>query len=246
MGNFQDDLAFSRKGVHYVVRLLSSYPATTNVLDVQDDPKWRTRGVDLLWSVGAEVRLIEVKYERRFTGNLFLETISNCTTGARGWLKTSTATWIAFGFADASRWFFAQLDSLRQHALSESTLERKRSRTTTTGGGVLYETEGVLLPIASAQALLRCSLDSALRTPTLDSPRAGTVVHLRRPEWGLGEIVHLSPRDILCRFEAFGQVRLRIDLVLTRGWLLSANTMRPLTPDDLLDHVGVGGSRVHY
>lgn len=142
MGSYHSDADFGQLGVRRLAELLRRDSRTNNVHDVQS----QALDHDLVWELNSgEVVTIEVKYERIYTGNLFLETISNTTTGSPGWLWTSKAKLLAYGFHSNESWYQARLPDLQRH------IRRWRSywptATASTYGQYSYETKGILFSI---------------------------------------------------------------------------------------------------
>lgn len=155
MGDFGQDLALGQTGELQVLSALRRHRHTHHVDDVRDDPDWQTRGVDFVWHADEGHFSVEVKTEEKTTGNLFLETISNCTTGEAGWLFTSEADLVAYGFLDGPRWLLFPLLPLRECIARRPDLPTRRARTTA-HDGTLYETEGVLLSLDDDDARALC------------------------------------------------------------------------------------------
>lgn len=72
------------------------------------------------------MRSLEIKCERKFTGNVFLETWSNHPT-TRGWFYTSQADWLWYFFADVGRLYMFDLPALRRWARGHLNDYRERS-----------------------------------------------------------------------------------------------------------------------
>src|SRR5262249_23800092 len=81
--------------------LLSDVPGS-QIHDVQDDPRFQHRGVDLLWErPGKEVLGVEVKGDRQGRrGTFFLELISNAEKDTPGCFLYSRADLLAYVFLD--------------------------------------------------------------------------------------------------------------------------------------------------
>lgn len=150
MSQYRSDAKLGAIGVSRAAAFLRGGDGTS-VLDVQDDPAFQCIGIDLLWSLGEGAPVhVEVKFERRFTGNLFLETTSNCSTRSAGWLYTTQADLVMYGFQDRSAWWIFDPAGLRVWPGLRG-LRVARAKTWDEEGRVLYETEGLLLPIHLAE-----------------------------------------------------------------------------------------------
>lgn len=146
--------------------------------DVQEDPRFRHRGVDLLWeSPDGEVRGVEVKGDRRGRGKrYFFELVSNVEKNTPGCFLYSRADLYLYVFLEerevhplpmprTREWFLAQPDGF------------PLMHTTTKVGPVLYTTVGAVVPVAQVQREVpgaerhRVSLTGELR-PVALKPRA--------------------------------------------------------------------------
>jgi len=226
VGTFEQDQRLGREGEEAFKGMLISDPLHVQLEDVRDDPESRLRDVDFIWTTSRGRYQIEVKTEQRFTGNVFLETVSNTSTGSTGWFESSAADYIAQGFLDDRRWYLYSLRDLRR-AVEPIRRELKiaRARTLAPRGG--YRTEGILLPIASLQfrfALLR-TIEKVVTPGKTLAPLEGAIVHRTL---GIGAIVSLSDRFVVCSFGVKPKhVRLDLQAVLDRQ-LLRAPDGTPL------------------
>lgn len=122
---------------------------------VSRDKLWQPLGVDLLASglgFGSMPPLrIEAKTDRYATGNMALETISNCTTGTRGWLWTSQADVLAYYFTQTDELFL--FDRPRLSAWFAKELENPhpgyapKKASTFKKGRFQYHTEFYAVPL---------------------------------------------------------------------------------------------------
>lgn len=81
MGSFEQDLIIGREGERQLYLLLRHEHDTVDVIDVTGDSLWQARDVDFIWRTSSYEYLIESKAENRYTGNFFIETISNWPRG---------------------------------------------------------------------------------------------------------------------------------------------------------------------
>src|SRR5271154_5427777 len=79
---------------------LKALAPDSRIHDVQDDPRFQHRGVDLLWDrPGASVVGVEVKGDRQARrGNYFLELVSNVEKDTPGCFLYSTADLLLYVF----------------------------------------------------------------------------------------------------------------------------------------------------
>ena len=117
------------------------------VHDVQDDPRFRHRGVDLLWErPGAEVLGVEVKGDRQGRrGTYFLELISNAERDTPGCFLYSRADLLAYVFLDRRELHLLPLPAVREWFLARST-EFPLRHAQTRIGKARYTTVGAAVP----------------------------------------------------------------------------------------------------
>lgn len=118
------------------------------VHDVQNDPRFQHRGVDLLWErPGEKVLGIEVKGDRQGfrRKTYFFELISNAEKDSPGCFLYSVADLLVYVFVDVQQVHVLQLKQVRDWFVpraKEYPLKTTRTRT----GAVLYTTVGAIVP----------------------------------------------------------------------------------------------------
>jgi len=133
-----------------VTAYLSGLPATINVENVEDDPRFRRKDIDLLWRRQVDgrnvVTTVEVKGDRQFhTGNYFLETISNEGLDTPGCFLYTEAEFVFYYFVEPRELHIIPVKEGR--AWFKRNLERFReARTSTPAGTGDYVTVGRLVP----------------------------------------------------------------------------------------------------
>lgn len=124
------------------------------VHDVQVDPRFQHRGIDLLWDKGGGTVLgVEVKGDRqgRRRGNYFFELISNAEKDAPGCFLYSTADLLVYVFLDVREVHCLDLKAVRDWFLPNAkTYPLKATKTRT--GAVLYTTVGAIVPLRDVKA----------------------------------------------------------------------------------------------
>lgn len=148
--------SYSMRGVqgaaHRGVRLTREYLAFrepgSRVHDVQEDPRFQHRGVDLLWELpGGKVLGVEVKADRQGRrGNFFLELVSNLERDTPGCFLYSEADVLAYVFLDAQQLWHLPLSAMREWFLPRARGYPLRHTQTQTGK-VRYTTVGALVPV---------------------------------------------------------------------------------------------------
>jgi hypothetical protein len=153
--------AFSMRGVmgaaeravqHVRAHLLSAEP-DSRVHDVQDDPRFQHRGVDLLWELpGGEVRGIEVKGDRQpRRRNYFFELVSNLERDTPGCFLYSSADVLAYVFLTQHELHLLPLPAVREWFLPRAKAYALKQAFTRTGA-VRYTTVGAVVPVREVLA----------------------------------------------------------------------------------------------
>jgi hypothetical protein len=119
----------------------------SRIHDVQHDPRFQHRGVDLLWEVGDRVQGVEVKGDRnRANGNYFLELVSNVERDTPGCFLYSEADWLLYAFVRAGELHALPLRAAREWFLPRAK-EFELRHTRTRLGAQHYTTVGALVPV---------------------------------------------------------------------------------------------------
>ncbi|MEH2464687.1 hypothetical protein [Nostoc sp.] len=128
---------------------LWSKSETISVVNVEDDPDYQRRDIDLIWTTQTGEILIEVKGDRwNKTRNLFFETHSNLEKGTPGCFMYTEADWLFYYFVNTRQLYKLQMPKTREWFLI--TMRRFRERSTTTPvGSSYYTTVGRLVPITT-------------------------------------------------------------------------------------------------
>jgi hypothetical protein len=119
------------------------------VHDVQNDPRFQHRGVDLLWErPGLPVLGVEVKGDRQGhrRGTYFFELVSNAEKDSPGCFLYSVADLLVYVFVDVQHVHVLELRKVREWFVpraKEYPLKTTKTRT----GAVLYTTVGAAVPI---------------------------------------------------------------------------------------------------
>lgn len=150
--NYRDSLRVEEEGLQLLAPWLDRQYAGRYVLLYQhDNVKWWQREAgDLLVQIdGRAFQTVELKFERKFTGNLFVETWSNKSSGASGWLLTCKSDRLLYVFLDARRMFSLTPATFRGWV--ESNVDaRKWKQVRQHKYTQTNDTYGVLVPITEA------------------------------------------------------------------------------------------------
>lgn len=137
------------------------------VHDVQDDPRFRHRGVDLLWDrPGDRVLGVEVKGDRQGgrRGTYFFELISNAERETPGCFLYSEADVMAYVFLDHQEVHLMELGAVRAWFLPRAKSYPLKTTKTKTGA-VLYTTVGAVVPVREAREATGEAIRSFPREP---------------------------------------------------------------------------------
>lgn len=136
--------------------LMSFLERGGRIHDVQDDPRFQHRGVDLLWDLPGEgdqgrVLGVEVKGDRHgHRGNYFLELISNLEKDTPGCFLYSTADLVLYAFVREREVHQLPLAPLREWFLPQAK-RFPTAQTRTRTGESHYTTVGALVPVRDVQ-----------------------------------------------------------------------------------------------
>jgi hypothetical protein len=137
--------------------------ARADIHDVQEDPRFQARGIDLLWARSSGALLgIEVKGDRQATrrGNYFFELVSNLEKNTPGCFLYSGAHLLLYVFLQRLEVHALPLLATRSWFL-ENAARYPLRHTRTTLGLEGYTTVGALVPVRD---VLR-AVDGARRIP---------------------------------------------------------------------------------
>ena len=135
-----------------VEALLRRQARTLAVRNVENDPHYRTKDIDILWEVlledgSTKTVSIEVKGDRWYkTGNYFFETISNEGKETPGCFLYTEADYVYYYFVTERELHILPMPATREWFIErlESFKERKTSTPLSSGGA--YLTVGRLVP----------------------------------------------------------------------------------------------------
>ncbi len=118
------------------------------VHDVQEDPRFQHRGIDLLWEKpDGRVLGVEVKGDRQARrGNYFFELVSNLEKDTPGCFLYSEADLFLYVFVETREVHALPLQATRSWFLPRSREFQLRHTKTRTGAS-LYTTVGALVPV---------------------------------------------------------------------------------------------------
>jgi hypothetical protein len=152
---FEKSDEHGKDGVKIIESYLKRLRQTRHVRNVESDPVYRMKDIDLLWTYLDDNQLeitvsIEVKSDRQYaTGNYFLETISNEQKGTPGCFLYTEADFVYYFFIDKKELHIFKMPETRDWFLQH--MNRFRERKTSTYGNrnyaeSIYITVGRLVP----------------------------------------------------------------------------------------------------
>lgn len=131
---------------------LTAHDATSKIHDVQSDPRFQHRGVDLLWErTDGSVLGVEVKGDRQGRRqNYFFELVSNLEKDTPGCFLYSAADVFLYVFLTEREVHALPLKATREWFLQRAkSFPVKHTRTRT--GAATYTTLGAVVPIRAVQ-----------------------------------------------------------------------------------------------
>lgn len=145
-------LGAAERAVSIARAYLQEQDPQSRVHDVQDDPRFMHRGVDLLWErADGSVCGVEVKGDRqsRQKTTYFFELVSNVEKDTPGWFLYSMADVVLYVFLQKQEVHELPLRSVREWFLPRAK-EYPLYRTQTKTGPHLYTTVGAVVPVRDA------------------------------------------------------------------------------------------------
>lgn len=170
------------RAVELARRYLSARQPGSCVHDVQRDPRFQHRGVDLLWERDeAQVLGVEVKGDRQARRrNYFFELISNFEKNTPGCFLYSLADVLLYVFLEPRELHHLPMPLTRDWFLDRAgTFPLKTTQTRT--GAQLYTTVGAVVPVREVLLEVPGALRFRIDAGGELTPMLGHTVGLRRP-----------------------------------------------------------------
>lgn len=144
-----DGLEVAKLATADICAWLCSQPKTIKVVNVEDNPDYQHRDIDLIWVTQTGDILVEVKGDRwNRTNNFFFETHSNLEKGTPGCFMYTEADWLFYYFINTRLLYKSPMPKTRDWF--GITMNRFRERSTTTPvENSHYTTVGRLVPITT-------------------------------------------------------------------------------------------------
>ena len=144
---FKKSLLQSRLATSFVGIQLLSRPDIQDVLNREDDPAFRKRGIDLEVKTKSGLLGVEVKGDTYDSGNFFFETISVKQRDVKGCFLTSEADIWCYYLFPLDELYWLPMPQTRDYVMERAGKYRTVSVGTSKGGKVGYTSEGMLVPI---------------------------------------------------------------------------------------------------
>ena len=139
--------AVGRLAIRDITRWLKRHPDTRKVVNVEAEPEYQAKDIDLLWHTRSGLVTIEVKADRHGqTGNFFFETVSNKQAGTPGCFLYTEADFICYCFVGPKRLYVLPMPATRDWFIA-NLKDFKEAVTTTPVQGGSYATVGRLVKI---------------------------------------------------------------------------------------------------
>lgn len=155
--------SFSKEGIEKVTRFLYGNNTVLDVINVEDDPLYRKKDIDLIVlkkHLERDVKLsVEVKYDSYPERNLYFETVSNLTYNTPGCLTYSqahflyylyekTGTLYIIGMKEFQNWF----KNNKEYLASKNCQKKVKNHDERNNGE--YWSEGYAIPLSYIEKTL--------------------------------------------------------------------------------------------
>lgn len=146
----KETLKVAEKASREIEDYLRSFKETIDVINVENDKRFQTMDVDLLWvylyNGSLETKKIEVKGDRYpHTGNFFLETHSNREKGTPGCFMYTEADYLYYYFPDTKEVNIMPVKKSREWFIENINRFTEKPLRTKVGDGY-YTSAGRLVP----------------------------------------------------------------------------------------------------
>ncbi len=142
-----DGMQVAAQATADITTWLRGRPETISVQNVEHEPEFQIRDIDLIWTTQKCEILVEIKGDRwHKTGNFFFETHSNYEKGTPGCFMYTEANWLFYYFVTPRTLYMLPMPMTRNWFAANINRFRERSTTTPVGGGY-YTTVGQLVSI---------------------------------------------------------------------------------------------------
>lgn len=137
----------AKKAFEDIKNYLLSLPLTKGVENVEDDPSYRSKDIDLIWTqTDGKTVFVEIKGDRwHKTGNYFFETVSNKSKGTPGCFLYTEADFIYYYFVNEKELHILPMPETRNWFIENKDRFREKE-TSTPIGRDFYITVGRLVP----------------------------------------------------------------------------------------------------
>ena len=151
MGQFKDDLKLEERFYNDVFKPWLNSRGNDSIFirfnsdNIVYEALQKKNDIDVVLDNGKQNISLSLKTQRKKWPSIFFETISNCNTGSQGWGLYSKADWIVYSMGSFEGGFISRcfkLDAIP----SWENYQKGYGKTYNLLGGLLYKTEGRLIP----------------------------------------------------------------------------------------------------
>lgn len=143
----------AKQGAEEVTEFLYSMKSTVRVENVENDPEYQEKDIDLIWHYRSKIsgkiekKTIEIKADRYYrTGNYFFETVSNTNKNTPGCFLLTEADVIFYYFIDEKELHMLPTNPTRDWFLQNQYRFKEAQTSTSSKKGILYTSKGRKVP----------------------------------------------------------------------------------------------------
>lgn len=151
-----DGMQVAEQAATDITRWLKGRPETISIRNVEHEPAFQRRDIDLIWTTQMGEILVEIKGDRwHKTGNFFFETHRNFEKRTPGCFIYTEANWLFYYFVTPRTLYMLPMPMTRYWFVANTNRFQERSTTTPVLGGGYYTTVGRLVPIRNVMQDVR-------------------------------------------------------------------------------------------
>ncbi len=144
----QERTSIAAQAARDIEAWLRNKKITVDVVNVEDDRKYQSADIDLVWKTTLGEKTIEIKGDTYHqTGNFFLETYSNRELNTPGCFLYTEADFIYYYFVGIKKLYILPMPETREWFLKHPDEFSEKATQTIIGNESRYTTVGRLVPI---------------------------------------------------------------------------------------------------
>ena len=149
--SMQETMDVAKTSSSELEHFLRKQKGTIDVVNVEDDKYFQEKDIDLLWIKDRNgekvVRKIEIKGDRyHYTGNYFIETISNVNSCSPGCFLYSEADYLFYYFVFIKELHILPMERIRKWFLANQHRFELKKLSTKINQKVVYKSYGKVVP----------------------------------------------------------------------------------------------------